>query len=468
MINLNTGKSTIKKACISNKNEIVTLLRQERGAFPFISTIVIEEFINRAELLIAEDGSGTFGFVRYHHRKDGVTTLHEISVAKEDRRRGIGRKLIKTLLYECAQRGQKVLILKCPVDLPANGFYGRLGFTRIGIEEGKRRLLAVWEKSLVLGQQDLDDKFVFFVTLTNHLKAIRDVIQLWKEAGLPYNPFKHVIFTPLFSSLGTRAEIRKLKDKYDSIVIFDSGGYQVQMGKATYEELFDRLLRLYRENNWADWFVLPDHVPYSTDSDREVEFKVRESLNFARLFVRMMPAGFEDQAVGVIHGRTEDQVRRCVEAYTDMGVRYLGFGSFGTSGSDGAVNLISKKSLRLLSLAQMLARKSGQRLHIFGIGSPRYLIRLANAGINPTSFDSAGWWKAAGFGNVFFPRGRQLHITAMATFETTMSGLKLEKKRSGHECAFCSDLLLLRRNRMRRVLHNLTAMVETIQQLRGE
>jgi queuine/archaeosine tRNA-ribosyltransferase len=250
--------------------------------------------------------------------------------------------------------------------------------------------------------------------------------------------------------------------------MFDSGGYQVQMGKASYEELFDRLLRFYRENDWADWYVLPDHVPRSTDSDREVEFKVRESLDFARLFLRTMPDGFASQAVGVVHGRTEEQVRRCVEAYVDMGVRYLGFGSFGTSGPNGTVNLISQKSLRLLHLLQALSEEKGLKVHIFGIGSPSHLIRLADVGITPTSLDSAGWWKAGGFGNIFFPAGRQLHITAIPTPESTLAGVERQKKRSGHECAFCSRPKLLRRNRMMRILHNLTAMLDTVAQVEGK
>jgi len=137
------------------------------------------------------------------------------------------------------------------------------------------------------------------------------------------------------------------------------------MGKASYEELFDRLLHFYRENNWADWYVLPDHVLRSTDSDREVEFKVRESIDFARLFVRMMPDDFVAKAVGVVHGRTEDQVRRCIEAYAEMGIRYIGFGSFGTSGPNGTINLVSQRSLKLLRLVQAIAHEVGLRLHLF-------------------------------------------------------------------------------------------------------
>ena len=62
----------------------------------------------------------------------------------------------------------------------------------------------------------------------------------------------------------------------------------------------------------------------------------------------------------------------------------------------------------------------------------KHLIKLAAKHIIPTSFDCASWLKAAAYGNVFFPKGQQLHITAMRTWETTLRGLKELKKKSKH------------------------------------
>ncbi|MCS7266248.1 MAG: GNAT family N-acetyltransferase, partial [Armatimonadetes bacterium] len=307
----------------------------------------------------------------------------------------------------------------------------------------------------------------FFVTLTHEATEIRKILRLWDESGDRRNPFAHLIFTPLFSKPATIATIRQLKDQRGSTVMFDSGGYQVQTGKATYEELFERLLRFYRENDWADFYVLPDHVPRSSDSDREVDFKVRETVDFARLFLKMMPSDFAAKAVGVVHGRTFEQVRYCVQAYVDMGISYIGFGSFGTSGPNGKVNMLSQKSLRLLKLVQTLACEFGLRLHIFGIGSPSHLIRLQQGAIVPDSFDSAGWWKAGGFGNIFFPAGRQLHITAIPNAEATLLGIERQKRHSGHQCPFCDNSKLLRLSRVKRILHNLAAMLDTLKQVYG-
>lgn len=446
----------IKQIADSNRNALGFVIRSS----------LVERILHRG-LLVCECEEGITGFISYRHRRDGWTIIYDLCVKEGYREKGLGRTLVEAIEEEALRFGQVGIRLKCPVDLPANGFYARLGFARIGLENGKRRQLAVWEKKLTSTPQK-KESFLFFVSLTYHAKGIKDIIRLWDESGDRRNPFKRIIFTPLFSPQETIALIRELKEKRGSIVMFDSGGYQVQMGKATYEELFDRLLQFYRQNNWADWYVLPDHVPNSSDRDDEVEFKIRESIDFARLFLRQMPEKFVEKVVGVVHGRTEEQVRRCVEAYADMGVRYIGFGSFGTSGPNGTVNLISQRSIRLLRLVQALANEYGLRLHIFGIGSPTHLIRLADAGIAPTSFDSAGWWKAGGFGKVFFPNGRQLHVTRVAGYRATSLGIQQEKERTQHKCPFCTSILRLRQDRIMRVMHNLAAMLDTVEEVRKQ
>jgi N-acetylglutamate synthase-like GNAT family acetyltransferase len=374
------------------------LTDENRDAFGFVVRASLEERVRKGGLLVAEQQRALVGFVSFHHRRDGWTTIHELCTRAENRKRGVGRALVQQVEQEALCKRQNGVRLKCPLDLPANGFYARLGFTRIGIEEGKRRPLAIWEKQLPQSARPDAHAPNFFLTLTHNASEIRQILRLWRDSADPRNPFAHVIFTPLFSRPSAINLIRHMKEEQGSVIMFDSGGYQVQMGKASYEELFDRLLRFYRENSWADWYVLPDHVPCSTDSEREVEFKVRDSIDFARLFIRMMPDDFVAKAVGVVHGRTANQVRRCIDAYAEMGIRYVGFGSFGTSGPNGTINLISQHSLRLLRLVQTLTHEHGMRVHIFGIGSPSHLIRLAEANITPTSLDSAGWWKAGGFG----------------------------------------------------------------------
>ena len=460
--------TVIRKAQPSDVIQAKAILDDHRRALGFVRRAELEQGVRRGEVLVGELQASIAAVLHYHHCLDGGTTVYQLVVTEEAQRAGLGRALIQVLERECQNRGQQLLRLKCPVDLPANGFYARIGFRRIRVEDGVRRALAVWEKSLERRDSPCDSVMQFFVTLTNNAGKIRRVAELWEQGGDPRNPFAHVIFTPLFSSIPTITEIRRFKEERGSVIMFDSGGYQVQMGKMTYEELFDRLHRFYEANHWADWYVLPDRVPHTTDSDEEVEFKVQETIDFARLFLRRMPDDLKPRALGVTHGRTPDQIRRCIEAYAEMGVRYVGFGSFGTSGPNSAVNLVSQRSLSLLRLTQTLAREYDLRLHVFGIGSPGPLIRLVHAGILSNSFDSAGWWKAGAFGNVFFPKGQQLHITAMATWETTTRGILQAKKLSHHECEFCADIGQLRRSRIARIMHNLSALLDTLELVKGD
>jgi len=442
------------------------LADDNRQALGFVVRASLEEQVRKRGLLVAEQQGALVGFVSFHHRRDGWTSIRELCVCATQRNRGAGRALVHEVEQSALDVRQSGVRLKCPLDLPANGFYARLGFTRVGIEEGKRRPLAIWEKRLRQSARPDAHAPNFFLTLTHNASEIRQIHRLWRDSADPRNPFAQVIFTPLFSRPSAINLIRQMKEEQGSVIMFDSGGYQVQMGKASYEELFDRLLRFYRENSWADWYVLPDHVPCSTDSEREVEFKVRDSIDFARLFIRMMPDDFVAKAIGVVHGRTADQVRRCIDAYAEMGIRYVGFGSFGTSGPNGTINLISQRSLRLLRLVQTLAHEHGMRVHIFGIGSPSHLIRLAEANITPASLDSAGWWKAGGFGDVFFSDGSRLSVSRTVSKNGTVKGIEQHRRRTVHSCQFCEQPRDLKRHRMMRVMHNLTVLLETVERLR--
>lgn len=456
----------VRQAESKDLEAIKRIADDNRDALGFVLRARLESRICQRELLVKECDGQIAGFVTFHHRKDGWTTIHELCVHQKFQGNGVGRTLVEEVARAAQGAGQKGVRLKCPIDLPSNGFYARLGFSRVAIEnaENGKRPLAVWE--MRVGQVERR-RPLFYLSLTHSVSETRKIMRLWQESGDTRNPFAHVIFTPLFSESAAIKTIRQLKEERGATVIFDSGGYQVQMGKIAYEELFGKLLQFYREHDWANWYVLPDHVPHSKDTDADVEAKVRDTIDFARLFVRMMGASFAERALGVVHGRSEEQMRRCIAAYAEMGLRYIGFGSFGTSGPNGTVNLVSRKSLRLLQVVQSLATEYGLYLHIFGIGSPSHLVRLSEAGIVPSSFDSAGWWKAGGFGNIFFPGGRQLHVTAISSPQTTLSGMAYQKARSNHDCPFCSDLKLLRRRRMMRVLHNLAAMIDTYESIWG-
>lgn len=455
----------MRKATKEEIREIKILLDLNRSALGFIPTAIIEKAVLEGRVLLFAGKSGVIaGFVHFRCCHDGHATIYQIAVAPEYQQNGIGKTLVDAVINEARRHGCKLLRLKCPVDLSANGFYSKLGFVRIAVESGKHRPLAVWELDLNKQSNYFQCKTPkFFAGLTGNPSEVRKIIEIWTKTGEKRDPFSNVIITPAFAKPGMIDFVLNLKEEKGATVIFDSGGYQVQTGRTTYEELFDRLIRLYKKHSWADWYVLPDHVPRSDDSDEEVEFKVRETLDFGRLFLRMMPRDFSKKVIGVVHGRTEEQIHHCIKTYANLGVKYIGFGSFGTSGPNGTVNLVSRRSLELLSELQKLAIEHNMCLHIFGVGSPSQLIRIHKVGIMFDSFDSSSWWKAGGFGKIFFPTGSQLHVTRMKDYKSTTQEIEREKVRTHHECPFCADVSQLRKSRIARIMHNLVCVLDTLE-----
>ncbi len=483
------------------------LADEHRHELGFIKLAALEKAVQERRLLVAvvssshapRPSSQIIGFVHFRCCKDGHATIYEIAVAPEWRGKGVGRKLVEAVCNHARMHSCTRLRLKCPIDLPANGFYQRLGFVRIGVETPNpahmhtctharhvnRRPLAIWELDLhsALSTPHPAPSWQFYVGLTADASSIRALVRRFYEGYSgqpPFQPFERIIVSPLFVPPATLRLLRLWRTGESFPVshapcpvslIFDSGGYQVQTGKLTYEELCRELREIYERETWADFYVLPDHVPTSRDSDAEVESKIKETLTMGELFLKWLssvprpssPVPFVEQVIGVVHGRTVKQIREGVRKWHDLGVRYIAFGSFGTSGRDGSVNMLSQNSLKLLRALQDEAFSLGMKFHIFGIGNPTYLVRLKNAGIEPTSFDSTGWWKAGGFGYVFAVDGEgttSLRICLTRRITTSLEKAQKFLRKSGHVCPFCAEEKSLRRFRWHRILHNLATFVE--------
>jgi hypothetical protein len=292
-----------------------------------------------------------------------------------------------------------------------------------------------------------------------------------------YHPFRRIIFTPLFTPPRAVQLFRELASENPDpsvtlmpeltagriprpTLMFDSGGYQVQMGKMTYDELCGRLRRLYDEERWGDYYVLPDHVPTSGDSDRQASEKASETLAQGELFLDWFPERREN-FIGVVHGRTEDEMRRGAARWRDLGVSYIAFGSFGTSGPNGSVNMVSQRSISLLQALSASAREYAQRIHIFGIGNPGYIAKFQANGADAISFDSSGWWKMAGFGYVLHER-KFVNICSKGRMTKTLASLEEDMPQSEHSCPFCADIPMLRAERQQRVLHNISYYAEVV------
>ena len=317
----------------------------------------------------------------------------------------------------------------------------------------------------------LDTAIIFsFFLITEEPKEaeLEELLTLWYELASERDPFIRTIFTPLFAIRGVLPFMEKHFKGRDG-VIFDSGGYHVQQGLVSYEDLYQRLMAYYRDNDWASWYVLPDYVPNSSMSLTEVENCINATVTVSKLFFAEMPDTLRPYALPVVQGYTLEHIQYCIENYADMGVSYIGFGSFGTSGNNHSINTVTRQSIQMIEFLKYQADKHHLKLHLFGIGTPGVLPLFDDLGID--SFDSSCWSRTAGYGNVYLPfRGRR-NISQRMLREVGGEAYKKSdfvalKNLTEHDCPFCTDVSLLQRSRKHQMLHNLAVILDTLEALR--
>jgi hypothetical protein len=316
---------------------------------------------------------------------------------------------------------------------------------------------------------------IFVRSLTVSRSEILEALRLWELSGDPRPPFEYLIITPLPGLTGP-TRVSTVKDCFAgrSHIIFDSGGYAVQQGEISYEDLYQRLLTYYRENQWADSYVLPDYVPTSGLSESEVDGRVKATIAVARLFHLEMPSALRHKAMPVVQGHTRRQIRACVEAYLDLGVDWIGFGSFGTTGIGSDINMVTNQSLELLTYLLDLGVRLGFKVHALGVGSPTLLPTLHKIGVY--SFDSSCWLRTAGFGNIFMPFSKRRNISGRRLLERsghqapiTASEFHEMQQETEHTCFFCLSFDKLKATRFYQIMHNLTVIMDTVDSLnRGD
>jgi N-acetylglutamate synthase-like GNAT family acetyltransferase len=142
---MSDGNVLIRRAESRDLNAIKRLADENRAALGFVLRPALAAAIEQGWVLVAEQAKGELvGFVHYRHRRDAQTTLHEICVADGFRTKGIGRRLVVTLVMEAAALEKTRIQLKAPVDIPANAFYQTVGFALERTEPGKKRPINVW------------------------------------------------------------------------------------------------------------------------------------------------------------------------------------------------------------------------------------------------------------------------------------------------------------------------------------
>ena len=294
----------------------------------------------------------------------------------------------------------------------------------------------------------------------------RGLLERWERAGQGRDPFREIILTPL-PGLSEPTTVQFVRDHFvgRSTIWFDSGGYFVQQGEITYEDLYGRLMEWFLHNRWADVYVLPDYVPSSDLSEEEVAGRIHATISITRLFSHELPANIRQKALPVVQGHTREQIRACVDAYLDMGYRRLGFGSFDTTGSGKDINILTRRALSNLEFLQDLAARFGFQTHAFGIGTPALIPVLSMLGVD--SFDSSCWIRTAGFGNVLLPflgRRNVSHGMLREIGGSTYNAKSFAelKALTDHHCPFCESFERLQEDRLDQALHNLFVIHDTV------
>lgn len=143
------GMITVRIIHIDDVAAIKALADANRRELGFNPRKKFEEAALQRRGFVAVCNSEVIGFVVFRHRKiDLQTTLSDICVRKDFRQHHIGEGLMVRLIEECAEMSREYIQLKCPINLPANRFYQRLGFVLHMTESGKKRGLNVWRLSI--------------------------------------------------------------------------------------------------------------------------------------------------------------------------------------------------------------------------------------------------------------------------------------------------------------------------------
>jgi GNAT superfamily N-acetyltransferase len=470
------SKITVETAnSLSTVDAVKRIADEHRAELGFHARQAYVDSLNKGELLIAKIDGQIVGFARYHHRRDNRTTLYEIATTPDIRGKGVGRCLVDALIADCQRASSRCIRLSCPVELPANRFYEAIGFIRLRRRSrpGRSRPLYEWEFPVLPHR-----KITFVASLTSSSYDLDRLIRMWEKEGLNRKPFEKCIITPLFIEPKAFNHVRYMHEHWGVDVIFDSGGFFVQQGKISYDELFARLLDFYPKHEWAQTYVLPDFVPTSRQSPDEVAERVYVTAAESVRFLGRLPTELRHRALGVLQGHNPEHLKHCFDVFIDSGLQRIGFGSFDTTGVNAEINRLTAQTQHRLIFVRDLIRRSyldGRisnlpDFHLFGVSSPNIIEQFK--GYLATSFDSSGWQRTAGFGNIYLPFVGRRNVSHRSTALMMTPGLTAKEfyvqcERTDHSCPFCSDFPRLQRDRFTRMWHNAIVfgeMMDTINQ----
>ncbi len=127
----------------SDFKSIKQIANQQREFLPALMNYNLKDGLKTDSLYVAKQHNEIIGFIRWHPRKDGTQTIHEIAVKKGHEGKGIGKKLF--------QLTPEPIQLKVTEDnKQAIEFYKSQGLQFDSVYKGRKRDLLVFKSSELL------------------------------------------------------------------------------------------------------------------------------------------------------------------------------------------------------------------------------------------------------------------------------------------------------------------------------
>ena len=270
----------------------------------------------------------------------------------------------------------------------------------------------------------------------------------------PPKPFRNVLMTTIDYSTKTRAKaLNELhhyrNNSFVENVTFDSGGFQMlRRPEFTIKRLIEENLHIYKEYDWADSYIMPDHPPSPGDCDESAEDKWLQTVGATKFMFEKLPSKLQERSMPVFHVRTPADIINQFAHYKHI-IQTSKKACYAIPGARKRLDI--KNGTLIKKLRDILPE--GTKLHALGIASPPAIYCMYKLGID--SYDAISPRLGAANGSLQFPYSNVDFTSKRLDKSISIDQLQVLKKGSGHRCPFCDrpqDLL----DKFRyRVLHNL-------------
>ena len=144
----------ISKLTIADLDAVDDLMKDNSGTLGFLPLEAIKDYLQKEWVLGVKTESGLLlGYLMYAVNRDRFRIV-QLCILKTSRRQGIARKLLEALKESAST--QKVILLRCRNDFPANDMWSRLEFVPISESRGRSKeghFLTLWRRQLALDEQ---------------------------------------------------------------------------------------------------------------------------------------------------------------------------------------------------------------------------------------------------------------------------------------------------------------------------